>query len=354
MKIFVRLFTAVAAFSACTAALASPCDQVLSSYSCYPSSVVENHPECFGGSTETSSASTKQSSTATNSAITSALANRFRSDPTQIGGMALHGVAAATPGKRWNMWANLTHNDTEHAYTNAAGNNVKNGNDALTTVVGGDYALSPKMALGVAASFDRASGVSYNDGNPSNSLTNKGYMIAPYIGYSLSREMSIDASLGFGQGELTQTGNTSANADRWYGGVNLNYASWLGKTQISGKLGYQHAEEKYGRTKLANGTLVNGTDSVNKIEQLRLGVQAGWWMNGWMPYVGLAYASDIRRTSSLQGVKDYIGKDAFVWNVGANFFSLASGVTGGIVYNHETGRKNADNHQLVANISLRF
>lgn len=358
MRLSTKFLAAVAVASVSTAAFSTTCDSALSDYQSNGASspALQNHPECFGGNSGTSSVSIKQSSSTTNNAVSGALANRFLSDaPIQSGGLGLRGVAAATPGKMWNVWGNLTHNSTDHAYVNTTtGNSIKNGNDGLTAVVGGDYALSPKMVAGVSASFDRTQGVGYNNGTPNSNLTNEGYMFAPYVGYSLSKEMALDASLGFGQGSLSQSGGTSAEADRWYGGVNLNYSTWMGKTQLSGKLGYLHAEERYGKAKLPNGTLVNGTDSTNKIDQLRLGAQAGWWMNGFMPYVGLAYASDIRRASTLPVGKDYIGKDAWVWSVGANFFSLASGIAGGVAYNREASRTNSNNYQFIANISFRF
>ena len=76
-------------------------------------------------------------------------------------------------------------------------------------------------------------------------------------------------------------------------------------------------------------------------------------MNGVMPYVGLAYLTDSRKTS-LAGARDPIGKDAWQWSLGVNFLSVASGVTGGIAWQQETSRDNQKQYQLVANIGLRF
>lgn len=346
-----RILTAAAFAIVAAHAHASPCDQVI----WYPDWYGSLHPECFGATPQQSAVSINQTSFVHIGAISNALANRFLASPPK--GLALTpgvGLAAATPGKRWNGWANATSNTTEQDFMRPAPANSKIAidSDAVTTVVGADLTLSPTMAVGVSASFDRATGSSYANGALQNNMTNKGYAIAPYLGVSLSQQLALDASLGFGQGKLNQTGNVSAEADRWFAGVNLNYSNWFGNTQLSGRLGWYHGEEDYDNAKAAGAT-VPGTAAKGKLDQWRLGVQAGWWMNGVMPYVGLAYLTE-RRSSTLTGATNPIGKDAWQLSLGANFLSLASGITGGIAYEQEFGRSNQDNYRLIANIGIRF
>jgi hypothetical protein len=334
-------------------AVASSCDEVLYEYSQGYYEVAQYHPECFGASEEMSATSINQTSFAHIGAISSALSSRFLSSPPSGVAGVSSGRAAATPGKGWNVWGNLTSNTTEQNYFRPlAGNRIEIDSDALTTVLGGDFALSPTMVAGVSASFDRATGDSRVAGAKVNGLTNKGYMIAPYLGLALGKTMAFDASLGWGQGELSQSGGVRADADRWFAGANLNYSSWMGNTQISGKLGWLHGEEDYENARAGGVTLAN-TGAKNKIDQWRLGAQASWWMNGVMPYVGLAYLTE-RRSTSLRGTRDPIGKDAWLFSLGANFLSLSSGVTGGLVYEQEFDRANQDNYRLMANIGLRF
>ncbi|CAK0776530.1 hypothetical protein CCP3SC15_5520003 [Gammaproteobacteria bacterium] len=74
-----------------------------------------------------------------------------------------------------------------------------------------------------------------------------------------------------------------------------------------------------------------------------------------MPYVGLSYSSDLSRSTNQVGASaDLVGKNAWIWTVGLNFFSLRNGLTGGIAYSQEEGRTNQKNNILVANIGLRF
>jgi hypothetical protein len=357
MKIrkFARWALAGAVSLASTAALASGCDSVLFSYSNgYWTDAPQYHPECFGASQQTATVSIGTSSFLQVGAISNALANRFLASPPPKVAALSSGVAAAAPGKAWNVWGNLTNGTTKQDFFRPlAGSNIKIDTDALTTVIGGDYALSPTMAAGVSASLDRSSGDSYSSGAKTRqSSTNKGYLIAPYIGLALSKALALDASLGYGQGKLSQTGNVSADADRWFAGANLNYSQWMGNTQLSGRLSYMHGEEKYANA-VINGASLANTGATNKIDRWQIGGQAAWWMNGVMPYVGLAYLTDSRKTS-LAGARDPIGKDAWQWSLGVNFLSVASGVTGGIAWQQETSRDNQKQYQLVANIGLRF
>lgn len=348
-----KSWVAAATLCASSVAMASPCDSVLSLYSngSWPDAP-QYHPECFGASSQASAVAISQTSFVQISAISTALSNRFLlAPPTKIAGLA-SGIAAATPGKAWNVWANLNDGRSEQEYFRPlAASNIRITTDSLNTVLGGDYALSPTLAAGVSVAFDRASGESHANGAKQNDLLNKGYMVAPYLGMSLRKDLALDASLGWGQGELSQTGNVTADADRWFAGVNLNYANWFGNTQLTGRLGWYHGEEDYDNAK-ANGATLSGTAAKNKLDQWRLGVQVGWWMNGVMPYVGLGYSSE-RRSTSLSGASDPIGKNAWKLSLGANFLSLASGMTGGIAYEQEW-RDKQDDYRLIANIGIRF
>jgi hypothetical protein len=332
---------------------ASPCDSVLLSYASGNTSEVQYHPECFGASQQTATVSINQTSFVQIGAISNALGNRFlASPPPSLAGLS-SGRAAATPGKQWNVWGSLTSNTTEQDFFRPlAGSNINIDNDALTTVLGGDLTLSSTMAAGVSVAFDRATGDSRVAGTVQNSLTNEGYMIAPYIGMSLSKELALDASVGLGQGKLSQSGGIAADADRWFAGANLNYSRWVGNTQFSGKFGWMHGEEKYDNAS-GSGVTYAGTGAKNKIDQFRLGAQAAWWMNGVMPYVGLSYLTE-NRSTTLAGATDPIGKDAWLFSMGANFLSLSSGITGGVAYEQEFSRSNQDNYRLIANIGLRF
>lgn len=318
---------------------------------------IASHPSCFGGSALTAQVQINATSFAQASAISGALGSRFMGSagPGPQAAAGTRGLAAGGIGKPFNVWGNLSHADTRQDYLATPSLSVSNDAMVLNTVLGADYALAPNFVLGVSAAVDRGDLSSQAAGQDQLQATSKGYVIAPYAGYQLNKVLALDASVGFGQGKLYSSGDVNAESDRWFGAANLSYNQWFGNAQVTGKLSYLHGEEKYGDIRAAGVSYAN-TGARNTIDQMRLGVQAGYWLSGgFMPYAGLAYVNDLHRSTSLSlASQDPIGKDAWVWTLGLNFFSLASGVTAGIAYNQEEGRSNQKNNNLLANISVRF
>lgn len=257
------------------------------------------------------------------------------------------GMAAGGAADKWNVWGSLSDDDNRY---NDGTNRLST--NATNTVVGADLALSPTLNLGVSAAFDRVDG---DAGNAASNYKSDGYTIAPYIGWQLSKEWSLDATMGWGEGEFNQTGSVTDDSERFFYGANLNYANWYGNWQVTGKGSYLHGEEKYEDQKVAGVTIANSATK-NKIDQWRLGVQAAYWMNGMMPYAGLAYSTDSNRKTSFGGAQptDNLGKNAWVWSLGVNFISVKNSLTGGIAYNKESGRSNSKADNLMANINYRF
>lgn len=342
----------------------SSCDSVLSAYSeavsigdsSWASSIVSNHPECFGGEGPTSTTSNIQIS-ATSFTQATAISRAIAARVMPLSGgpiksaQATSGLAAGGMPQAWNVWANVDQNDTEFSYTNLAATKTRGANDVLTTVIGADYALASNMVAGVSLAFDDGDGWGQIAAGAKNKTSTDGYLLAPYLGYQLSKELSVDVSAGVGSGDYAGAGGLKAKADRWFAAANLNYARWMGDWQITGKASYLHGEEDYGNTKV-NGVAQANTGSTNKLDQIRLNAQAGLWMNGFMPYAGLGYTSNVHRSSTAGS--DPLGRDSFVATLGVNFFSLSSKVTGGLFYEQELNRKHADNQVISANVNFRF
>lgn len=313
------------------------------------------HPASSAAAAPTAEVQINATSFAQANAISGALGSRFFGfgAPGPVASLDSRGLAAGGAGKPFTVWGNLSNVDTQQSY-NVGTNNIKNNSTVLNSVIGADYALSPDFVVGVSAALDRGNLNSQNIGGGARiESTTKGYVIAPYAAYQLNKQFAVDASFGIGQGRFYGANDVSAESDRWFGAANLTYNRWYGNVQFLGKLSYLHGEEKYGDNKV-NGATVNDSGVKNKIDQTRLGVQAGYWLNGgFMPYVGVSYVNDMRRTNSA-GLDDPIGRDAWVGTLGVNYFSLAKGVTAGIAYNQEESRSNQKYNNLMANVSIRF
>lgn len=361
-RFFMRAVLTGLGLIATSGAWATCSSQLSSYYQCTTDScrtnIRTNYPDCFASS-DSSSSSLQIAGTSVQqvSAISSAVASRMLSAPPSGAKVAASkfdesGMAAGNGAQKFNVWGNLNSTRSSYGGNSALNSTDKTSSDIVNTVLGFDYGFAPNMVIGFSAAFDRSSG---SIGTRAVGSTTKGDMYAPYFGWQISKEMALDLSAGWGEGNFTSSA-TKVDSKRDFAAANLSYNKWLNNYQVTGKVGYLMAKEKYDNIVNAGGTQ-NGTSSSNSVDQLRLGVDVGYWMNGVMPFVGLAYTTDSRKASSaVAGFVDNnkLGKDAFVLSLGANFFSLAKGVTGGVVYTTESGRSNGKNDMLGANVSFRF
>lgn len=366
MNKFILMGSAFLLAAGATNANAS-CDSVLSSYSWLitepgmeleAAELVSTNPECFGGSATTSQTQISSTSVQQAIAISTALAARtLGASPMDQQTAGRETKSMAGGGKSaFNTWISGSINSTDQNYTAANTFNTKNETDIRTGIFGADYALSPTMAAGLSVALDDGDGLGINAaaGSTPNIFTSNGYLIAPYFGIQITNELAADVSAGLGKGEMDISGNVSTDSDRLFAAANLSYSKWLGNAQLTGKLGYIHAEEKYDNMEVL-GVEQLGTSAKNKLDQLRGGVQAGYWMDGVMPYAGLSYSEDVNRSTTLAAApEDPIGEEAFQWTLGVNFISPTIGLSAGFAYSQEAGRSNQDNDVIMANLNYRF
>lgn len=364
-KTIIRLAGLGAGLSVCSFAWAYPCASALSSYEFYLQTnqpgyareMVSNNPECFGGGELASRTQINATSFAQAGAISNAMAmQQPMAGPQQTAQAGLRGMAAGTGAGKWNVWSNLSLNNTRQSYTALNTFKTHNKSEITTGVLGVDYGLTPSVVLGLSGAYDDGSGSGRNFApfEVTNTTDSRGFLFAPYVGWQINPNLTLDASAGWGRGRMETSSNTDASASRWFAATNLNYSRWLGNWQFAGRAGYLHGVEDYGDTKL-NGAKFLGTGAKSTLGQLRLSAQAGYWMGGVMPYVSIAYANDVRRkTTQFAAPNNPIGRDGWLLGAGVNFFSLKDAVTGGVVYNQELGRSHQNFHSLMANINLRF
>lgn len=354
-----RLLAAGVLATSMVAGATTTCESAVSSFSsCNGSasceaSLTSQHPECFAGGSTTSTTQINATTFAQAGAISQAISSRLRqAGPGPLAAADQRSGLAAGEAQAWNVWASYSGNNSRIRYTNTAATSTRSDSNVDATVVGGDYAWSPKLALGVSLGFDRGNGSGQTGAFAVSSTGTKGYTIAPYLGYQIDKVWALDASAGWGEGEFS-SGAIKADSKRWFATGNLGYDRWVNNWQFSGKLSYLHGEEKYADS-TNNGVVQARTASKNAVDQARMGARAGYWMNGFMPYAGLLYVSDLRRSSNAGGGVDPLGRNAWVLSIGANFFSLSSKLTGGIAYEQESGRTNSKNESVMANVNFRF
>ena len=323
--------------------------------------ILSSSPECFGGGSTPSRVQITGTMFQQAAAISTTLSGRQLLDgPAPIAAAGLRGASAGAGSGQWNVWGNLGETGTRQRY---AANTVYSGPgfaenemDVLNAVFGVDYTFSPGLAAGLSVGIDRGdgSGGHTNPAFAANNIRSRGFAAAPYLGWQISRTLSLDASIGLGRGGVDTHTTNSVDSHRWYGAANLNYNRWLGNWQFGGRASVLHGVEDYGNIRVS-GVSYAGTDARNTLDQLRLAVQAGYWMNGVMPYAALAYANDVRRKTTQFGApSNPLGRDGWEWRLGVNFYSLRDGAFGGLAYGQEEGRNKQKSHVFTANIGLRF
>lgn len=312
-------------------------------------------PECVSGTSGAIAQNViRATSLSQGYAISDAVNNRFTgaSSPNQFAAQTMTGLSAGASPSKWSVWGNA--NNNAHRYSVSGPLFAKSDSDTMNLVLGADYLVTPKFILGISAALDDTGGTTYSRANGSMNLDTSGYNLAPYLGWQISPEWSLDASFGWGKGHYRDDIST-AKSTRTFAGANLSYTRWFGPNwQLLGKAGYFHAEEKYGDTSVSQfnlGTIPN-SGYRNRLDQFRVGGQIGYWTQGVMPYLGLAYTNDTQRKTA-QGNAPW-DRDAFVLTLGIDFTSLKEGVIAGLSFNREIGRNDSNNYNFIGTLNIRF
>lgn len=315
----------------------------------------QNYPECFSATSGAAAQGQLRVTTSRHAqAISDAVTTRFAA---ASGNFAQ--LSAVTPGmtgmaagnqSRWSVWGSsrLTNQD----YNSQRASGTWHTASVVDVILGADYQLSPNILLGLSGALDSGDPTIVSNATASTAqLNTSGFSLAPYLGWQISPTLSLDASAGLGRGVVEENGVSKTKSDRSFIAVNLAHTQWFGNYQLMIKGGYQHAEEKFGNIRISTGAL-GGTSHRNTLGQAKVAAQLGYWVSGVLPYVSLGYINDVERSAT--PTNSPLGRDALVFQVGANFISLKDNVTAGIVYGNEFGRDHASQRTFSANINVRF
>ena len=269
---------------------------------------------------------------------------------TALGGQT--GQAAAAGAPRWNLWAAYSYVDVGYTFQP-----LQSGGHANLVLGGVDYMFSNNLIAGVAVTDERTRiDTAFNGGK----ISGNGNTVAPYLGWRINREWTLDASLGFGDTKLSSTDNSVAGGitgsnkvSRSMGTLGLAYNMAMGQWLLTGKGSLLAVENRFSSFTLSNNTFVNG--STVRTTQARLGGQAAYNAGNIVPFVGLTYIYDLERTEqgAIGGQSAANDRDGWQIRAGLNIRS-AGALYGGIVLSSEVGRSQVKNDQLLVNIGVRF
>ncbi|MDO8930863.1 MAG: autotransporter outer membrane beta-barrel domain-containing protein [Rhodocyclaceae bacterium] len=253
------------------------------------------------------------------------------------GEKAATGLAAGGVPSKSSVW--FSYDGTDLKNTNP-GTQAKTGVDNF--VGGFDYQMSDRLTVGIslAKDYTKVDAKYLNNAK----IDIDGITLAPYVGYQLDQNWSVDAAIGLGSGKMDTaergTPISSLKFDRSFLGANATYTRWIDQLQVNGRISYMNAAEKFS----SSGDFTGFT---NRAEQIRLGAQVGYSMASMMPYVGLTQISDINVKA--KNADNY----AYNLDVGVNIFGK-NGMVGGIAYSEEFSRQYQKKQSWTANLSIRF
>ena len=262
------------------------------------------------------------------------------------------GAAAAAGAPRWNLWAAYSYVDVGYSFQP-----LQSGGHSNLVLGGVDYMISNNLIAGVAITDERTRiDTPYNGGK----ISGDGNTVAPYLGWRINRDWTLDASLGFGDTKLATTDNSVAGGitgsnkvSRSMGTLGLAYNQAMGRWLLTGKGSLLAVENRFSAFTLSNNTFVDG--STVRTTQARLGGQAAYNAGNIVPFVGLTYIYDIEHASQGAIGGQNAANDRDAWQVRAGLNIRSSGALyGGIVLSSEVGRSQVKNDQLLVNLGVRF
>ncbi len=258
------------------------------------------------------------------------------------------GAAAAPGAPQWNVWGAYSHTNVGYDYAplSSAGN-VK------IYLAGVDYTFSNNVVFGVATAFDHMNtDLNFSAGK----LDGSGYTISPYVGMLINKNISLDATIGFGRTDIDTstsgvTGSTHSN--RTIGALGLSYREAFGAWTLTGRGAILGVHNNLGSYTLSDGTPVAAATS--NLAQIRLMGQAAYTYKQFTPYVSISYINDINRPDQapISGIPASNDRDGWLPAVGVRF-RAENMIYGSVQYSSERGRSQITNNMFLFNVGFRF
>ena len=247
---------------------------------------------------------------------------------TPSGGTGKSGGSAATANGVWiqGLWSNI---DKSKSGLELNGN-------VYNALAGIDHRFENDVVVGMAFGYERTDlNVKFNSG----SLESNGITVAPYMGFKVTPNWSVDLSVGYTRLDYDTTNGLngtsgSFNADRYFGAANLvgAYASGNWRFQPRTTLSYSR-EDQDGYTE-SNGSQVESDTLL--LGRLAAGSKVGYAFENFLPYAKLMGEWDFKRAGSVTTANgEVVSSDRAggVAGVGVEFYNDAFSGSVEIDYN---------------------
>lgn len=298
-------------------------------------------------------------------AITSDLGNRigdvlkgFGSGPrkTASGFMFQEsGLNAGDGMMNYGIWGSYSYSDFDNDFISTAFDGHRH-----NVLAGIDISPWDNTVLGIAFGYETSDiDTRFNRGNQESD----GFTIAPYIGYLLTDNWSVDAAVGYSSVDFDQyrtdpaTGariTSSPDADRWFGTLNVNgFTSW-NNWLFGGRIGLLHARNIQESFVESNGAVTNKFTS--ELGQWNVGGDVAYSFEQFEPFARLVYERDFSMTEITVvggGPQPSNDRDNFVFGAGIRYFS-ARGITGNLEWNKRFDRDDFNEDTFSLTVRMDF
>jgi hypothetical protein len=260
-------------------------------------------------------------------------------------GFMWQGLSGLNAGDRminYGIWGSYSYSDFENDFVSTAFDGHRH-----SFLAGFDISPWENTVFGVALGYEGSDiDTGFNSGNEETD----GYTIAPYAGYLLSENWSIDASVGFSWIDSDQfrtdpgTGDritSSPSADRWFGTFNVNgFTSWR-NWFFGSRIGILHAENKQESFTESDGTF--RSSFTNKLSQWNIGGDVAYSFGQFEPFARVTYEHDFSMTeiAVTSGPQPSNDNDNFLFGAGLRYFGR-NGLSANLEWNKRVDRDDFD------------
>lgn len=268
------------------------------------------------------------------------------------------GISAGDPAKGIGVWASYSYTDYENDFSQTPFEGRTH-----TALIGIDFMPSKNTIIGLAFGFeDSKTDTPFNQGE----VETDGYTIAPYMGVSITDNVSADVSFGYSkltnEQELALISpaiaqvNSEFDSKRWFATANLNgfytHNNWLLSSQF-GVLWTKNEQESYTETITGLAAVLSPTRFItsrdSRLKQFHITGEAAYSIDQFEPYARVSYVRDFSRTSfniidpssPTPPPQPSNDKDDFLVGGGLRVFA-ANGFSGSFDYSKRLGREDLD------------
>lgn len=229
----------------------------------------------------------------------------------------------------------------------------------IYNVAGGiDYKFNDRGVAGVSLGFEHVDiDSTFNTGT----YKSDGIALAPYIGYSLTPNWSVDFTAGYVWLDFDTTRNNEAvkgtfEGGRWFGAANLtgNYA--VNRWRLSPKVGVLYLNEEHDAyTESGSSTAQVESDTI-KIGRASAGLKVGYAFDNFLPYGKITGEWDFEHPDSVLKSNGQMSNDEdFGANLAVGVDIFKGPVSGTVEASYNSAlREDLDVWQATARIRYQF